>query len=107
MQGVPPFHDGSQDRKWIKEGNQDVVLNSPLVALSGGEGGFAEMESPVESDGQSTMAPSMDDVENPVGALRILRKKAYKPRQQLSPDILHSNHSIKSRDFEIRGVWRC
>ena len=54
------------------------------------------MESPVESDGQLTMAPSMYDVENPVGALRILRKKAYKPRQ-LSQDIRHSNHSIKSR----------
>ena len=52
MQGVPPFHDGSQDRKWIKEGNQDVVLNSPLVALSGSEGGFSEMESPVVTDGQ-------------------------------------------------------
>ena len=52
MQGVPPLHDGSQDRKWIKEGKEDVMLNSPLVALSGSEGGFAEMESPVVTDGQ-------------------------------------------------------
>ena len=48
MQGVSPLHDGSQDRKWIKEGKQDVILNSLLVALSG----FAEMESPVVTDGQ-------------------------------------------------------
>ena len=50
------------------------------------------MESPVESDGQSTMASSMDDVENSVGALRILRQGNY--RQIFDTVIIASNLGI-------------
>ena len=55
------------------------------------------MESPVESDGESTIAPSMDDVENPVGALRILRKRHISQgnyRQIFDTVIIASNLGI-------------
>ena len=46
MQGVAPIHDGSQVKEWIRRGMRDRVGQSPLIALSGSEGGFAEVESP-------------------------------------------------------------
>ena len=56
MQGVSPINDGSQVSEWIRRGVRDGVGKSPLIALSGSEGGFAEVESPVMTADQRTMA---------------------------------------------------